>query len=248
MDDWKFRPATDLGLDPAERLKSLHRESGLVSSFLHLGWWWLVRTYMSVWHRLDIIGQHPLPVKPPFILVANHSSHLDALVLASPLNWRIRDRIFPIAAGDVFFETPMLTTFAAFFLNALPIWRKKCGAHTLQRLRQRLIEEPCAYILFPEGTRSRDGSMLEFKPGLGMLVANTAVPVVPCYLEGCFEALGPSHKWPRRRRIRLYVGAPLDFSNVASNREGWTHIAKEAYTHVRRLMPGEDTATVAAGD
>ena len=181
-------------------------------------------------------------------LLGAEAGDLDALVLASPLNWRIRDRIFPIAAGDVFFETPMLTTFAAFFLNALPIWRKKCGAHTLQRLRQRLIEEPCAYILFPEGTRSRDGSMVEFKPGLGMLVANTAVPVVPCYLEGCFEALGPGHKWPRRRRIRLYVGAPLDFSNVASNREGWTHIAKEAYTHVRRLMPGEEAVTAAAGD
>ena len=65
-------------------------------------------------------------------------------------------KIFPIAAGDVFFETPAWAAFAAGIMNALPMWRKKFGPHALQELRQRLVEEPCAYILFPEGARSRD--------------------------------------------------------------------------------------------
>lgn len=238
MQDWQFRPASDLGMPATERMKSLRRESGLISTGMHLAWWGLVRTYMRMWHRLHIEGHQQLPIEPPFILIANHSSHLDALVLASPLHWRIRDRVFPIAAGEVFFETPMLTTFAAFFLNALPLWRKKCGPYTLKRLRERLVSEPCAYILFPEGGRSRDGAMMDFKPGLGMLVAGTTVPVIPCYLEGCFEALGPGQTWPRRRRIHLRVGAPLEFSAVANDRDGWTHIAKETEAHVQRLMPG----------
>jgi 1-acyl-sn-glycerol-3-phosphate acyltransferase len=247
MDDWKFKPATDLGMPPTERHKSLYRESGLISTALHQAWWLTIRGYFNIWHRLSIEGYERIPTKPPFVLVANHTSHLDALVLASPLNWRIRDRIFPIAAGDVFFETPMISTFAALFLNALPIWRKNCGAHALERLRERLVEEPCAYILFPEGARSRDGSMAKFKPGLGMLVAETNVPVIPCHLDGCFEALRPGRKIPSPSKIHLRVGEPLEFSAVTNNREGWIRITHEIQASVERLIPAQTLSASGVG-
>jgi 1-acyl-sn-glycerol-3-phosphate acyltransferase len=235
VEEWKLQPARDLGLPLGQRWKSLQRESGLVSTALHVAWWGLVKGYMAVWHRLAIHGREHIPPAPPFVMVANHESHLDAFVLACPLPWRLRDRIFPIAAGDTFFETPVLTAFAATMLNALPLWRKKHSAHALEQLRQRLVEEPCAYILFPEGTRSRDGTMTRFKAGLGMLVAQTSVPVVPCYLDGCFEALRPGQKFPRWRHIRLRIGAPLVFTNVTNDRAGWLHIAAETETRVKGL-------------
>lgn len=235
MDDWKLEPARDLGLPPGDRLKSLRRESGLVSTGLHLAWWAGVRAYLATWHRLTIEGRERLPKKPPFVLVANHTSHLDAMVLAAPLPWRERDRIFPIAAGDVFFQTPLASAFAAGMLNALPMWRKKCGPHALDELRRRLVDEPCAYILFPEGTRSRDGAMTAFKPGLGMLVAGADVPVVPCRLEGCYDALRPEHRVPRPRRIRLRVGEPLNFASTPNSREGWVQVACETEAAVRAL-------------
>src|SRR5262249_20097289 len=128
--------------------------------------------------------------------------------------------------------------FAAGMLNALPMWRKKCGPHALGQLRQRLLEEPCAYILFPEGTRSRDGQMSAFKPGLGMLVAETNVPVVPCYLDGCYQALTADQRWPRPRRIRLRIDEPLTFAAVANNREGWLHIAAATEERVNALASG----------
>jgi 1-acyl-sn-glycerol-3-phosphate acyltransferase len=238
MQQWDLQPARDLGLPPGERLRSLRRENGLISTGLHLAWWTVVRGYLAVWHRLAICGQQNIPARPPFILVANHTSHLDALALAAPLPWRHCDRIFPIAAGDVFFQTPLVSAFAAGMLNALPMWRKKCGPHTLAELRKRLLEEPCAYILFPEGTRARDGQMSSFKPGLGMLVAETSVPVVPCYLDGCFQALSAEQRWPRPRRIRLHIGAPLTFTAVANNREGWLHVAAAMEERVRALASG----------
>jgi len=218
-----------------DRLRSLQRESGLVSTGFHFAWWSAVRGYLAVWHRLAIDGRHHIPARPPFILVGNHTSHLDAFVLAAPLSWRLRDRIFPIAAGDVFFQTPLTSAFAAGMLNALPMWRKKCGPHALEQLRRRLLEEPCAYILFPEGTRSRDGQLSSFKPGLGMLVAGTNVPVVPCYLDGCHKALAPDQRWPRPRRIQLRIGKPLVFDSVANNREGWLHIAAAMEERVKGL-------------
>lgn len=235
MQEWDLQPARDLGLPPGERLRSLRRENGLISTSLHLAWWSVVRGYLAVWHRLVARGLQNIPKQPPFILVANHTSHLDALVLATPLPWRLRDRIFPIAAGDTFFQTPLVSAFAAGMLNALPMWRKKCGPHALGELRQRLLEEPCAYILFPEGTRSRDGKLSAFKPGLGMLVAETNVPVVPCYLEGCFQAWTSQQRWPRPRPIRLYIGEPLAFPAVANRREGWLHIAAATEERVKAL-------------
>jgi 1-acyl-sn-glycerol-3-phosphate acyltransferase len=202
---------------------------------MHLAWWGMVRGYLALWHRLTIHGRQHLPSEPPFILVANHSSHLDALVLASPLPWRLRDRIFPIAAGDVFFETASMSALAAGFLNALPMWRKKCGPHALEQLRRRLLEEPCGYVLFPEGARSRTGEMAAFKPGVGMLLAGTSVPVVPCHLDGCFDALPAGRCFPVPRHITLRIGKQVTFTAVPNDREGWLQVAREIETRVKEL-------------
>lgn len=235
MDPWELQPARDLGLPIGKRMSSLQRESGLVSTGMHLACWTVIRTYLAFWHRLKVVGTENLPKQPPFILVANHTSHLDALVLSAPLPWRLRDRVFPIAAGDVFFETPIMKAFSAFFLNALPMWRKKVGSHALQELRSRLDVDPCVFVLFPEGTRSRDGTMLPFKKGLGMLTAGTKVPVVPCYLDGCHAALPVGEKWPKRRRISLRIGTPLDYSELANDRAGWEEVTNRTEAAVRDL-------------
>jgi 1-acyl-sn-glycerol-3-phosphate acyltransferase len=218
MQPWNLEPARDHGLSTLDRFRSLNRESGLISTVMHRVWWSSVRVYLRLWHSLRIEGREHLPAKPPFILVANHASHLDVLVLAAALSHEHRDRIFPIAAGEVFFETPMSSSFSALMLNALPMWRKKCGPHHMQQLRERLLNEPCAYILFPEGTRSRDGTMASFKAGLGMLVAETNVPVIPGYLDGCYHAMPPDARLPRRRPIRLSIGPPLTFSETRRDR------------------------------
>ncbi|WP_088253665.1 lysophospholipid acyltransferase family protein [Fimbriiglobus ruber] len=246
MQKWDLQPARDLGMPVGEQLRSLRRENGLVSTGLHMAWWSLVRGYLAVWHRLAVSGQQNLPAQPPFILVANHTSHLDALVLAASLPVSLWDRTFPIAAGDVFFQTTLVSAFAAGALNALPMWRKKCGPRALGQLRQRLLEDPCVYILFPEGTRSRDGQLSAFKPGLGMLVAETNVPVIPCYLEGCHRAFAAGQLWPQPRRIHLRIGEPLTFAAVADNREGWLHIAATMEERVRALASGP-TQTASQG-
>jgi len=235
MDEWKLQPARDLGMSVKDRARSLQREDGLLETGIHVAWWWAVRGWLAAWHRLKIVNAARLPVSPPLVLVANHSSHLDALVLAAALPRRLRHRTFPIAAGDTFFETPAVAAFAALALNALPMWRKNCGPHALQQLRERLIGEPCGYILFPEGTRTRDGRMNRFKSGIGMLVANTDVPVVPCALSGCFEAWPPHGGFPRPKRIAIKIGDPISFANVSNDRAGWETIAHALEEHCRRL-------------
>jgi 1-acyl-sn-glycerol-3-phosphate acyltransferase len=243
VDDWQIDPAHDLGLAGMRRLHSLKRESGLVESVARFGWWGFVRVWMRLLHRLRIRGREHLPAEPSFVLVANHASHLDALVLgcAVPLRWR--DHLFPLAAGDVFFEKWSVASFAATYLNALPVWRRKVGRYAMQDLRARLLSEQCIYILFPEGGRTRDGRMLPFKAGVGMLVAGTDVPVVPCYLQGTFEAGPPSTSLPRPLPIELRVGRTMFFPDVANEYSGWGEIARAAEEKVRHLAEGVHAGT-----
>jgi 1-acyl-sn-glycerol-3-phosphate acyltransferase len=235
MDEWKFEPARDLGLPFADRLKSLRRESGLIGTLFHVLWWFFVRCHLRLYHRLTVEGRENLPLEAPFVLVSNHSSHLDVLALAAPYPAKLRDRLFPIAAGDTFFEKVPIAAFAAYALNALPLWRKHCDPKDLEELRQRLTDEPCAYVLFPEGTRTRSGEMARFKRGIGALVASTLVPVVPCFLKGAFEAFPADARFPRPRRLTLTVGPPLRFPAIANDKEGWTEVAARVEAEVRRL-------------
>lgn len=225
MDAWKLEPARDLGKPLAQRALDPRRETGLVETGAHLAWSAFLRTYFALWHRLRVEGREHLPAEPPFVLAANHASHLDALALADPLPWRLRDRVFPIAAGDVFFKEPAKAGFSAFVVNALPLWRRDCGAHAMEALRARLVEERCVYILFPEGTRTRTGAAGRFKGGLGMLVAGTSVPVVPCHIDGARRALPPGATVPRPVRLTVRIGAPLRFDDAPNERDGWTRVA-----------------------
>jgi 1-acyl-sn-glycerol-3-phosphate acyltransferase len=235
VEPWNYQPAKDLDLAPLQRWASIRRESGLLEQITQGCWWGAVSSYLKIYHRLKASGAEHFPEKPPFVVVANHESHLDALILASALPRRQRRFVLPVAAGDTFFVSPLIAAFAAACLNALPLWRKNAGRHALQQLRERLISEPCAFILFPAGTRSRDGSFLSFKPGLGMMVAGTSAPVVPCFLEGAFETFPPGARWPRPRQITLTVGAPIDFSTVENTRAGWELIASRSERAVRDL-------------
>jgi 1-acyl-sn-glycerol-3-phosphate acyltransferase len=120
-------------------------------------------------------------------------------------------------------------------LNALPMWRKSCGPHAMQQLRERLIGEPAIYVLFPEGTRTRDGQLGRFKPGIGMLVAEADVPVVPCYLEGAFAACPPNGKIPRPLPLRLRIGPALRFPELKNERASWQEIAAKLEASVAAL-------------
>jgi 1-acyl-sn-glycerol-3-phosphate acyltransferase len=243
MDDFDLKPAADLGLRPWERLSSVRRESGPFLTAAHTGWALVSRAYFAVWHRLRVIGREHLPADPPFVMCANHASHLDALALAAPLRVDLRDRVFALAAGDVFFEAAFATAFAAGFINALPVWRKKRTPRALQELREKLVGTPCGYILFPEGARSRDGNYLPFKPGIGMLVAGTQVPIIPCHLAGTFEAMPAGVMLPRPKRITIRVGEPVRFSDVGNDKRGWERVVRVVEERVKQLgeaanMPG----------
>lgn len=235
MPEWILKPTSQYKLPVVQRYQIDQHKIGPLSNVARLMWWSSVRASLKMMHRLEIDGREHLPEDPSYVLVANHTSHLDTLVLGSVLPIRYRNQIFPVAAGDVFFQSPARAAFSATVLNALPLWRKKCGAHAIRKLRDRLLDESRIYILFPEGGRSRDGNLHHFKSGIGMLAAQTHVPVVPCHLTGTYEAFPPNRSLPRPGKIRVRIGKPRIFSSLPNCRQGWDEIAETLEQDVQEL-------------
>ena len=235
MDSWECDSARDRNLDNKARRQSPQREPGLLGALVSLVWWVLVRTYLKLYHRLSVRGKEMRPQDPGFIMVANHASHLDVLCLAASLPLRWNGHVYPIAAGDTFFEKPTAAYFATICLNALPLWRRKASGHSLTELRERLSQGNQVLLIFPEGTRSREGAMGTFKPGIGRIIAGTNTPVLPVHIGGAHRAYPPKARFPKPRAIQVTMGTPISFEDVEDSRDGWRKIGKRLEASVREL-------------
>jgi long-chain acyl-CoA synthetase len=162
---------------------------------------------------LEVRGRELLPAQGPYILAANHQSHLDAGAVLTALGGESR-RLHVVAARDYFFDTPLKGGFFAELMNAIPFDRQGDFAPGLAACRGAL-EAGDPLLIFPEGTRSPDGRLQEFKAGLGILALELGVPVVPTCIEGTHAAMPKGARFPRRRPVRVTFGDPVDPGAVA---------------------------------
>jgi 1-acyl-sn-glycerol-3-phosphate acyltransferase len=233
--EWKLRPARDLGLSIRDRLTSPLRERSLGALAINAVWRRMTRAYLAAMHRLRVTGREHLPDSGPFVLVANHASHLDALTLTSVLRGAPARRVYALAAADTFFTNVATSAFATYAINALPVARLGGGRAGMMAMRERLREDGFVFVIFPEGTRTRTGELGRFKAGVGMLIAGTDIPVVPCWIQGAFDAWPAARKWPKALPVALSIGPPLRFTGVTDDIAGWNHVAAECEAAVRRL-------------
>src|ERR1051326_6579078 len=151
--EWKLRPARDIGLSMRERLASPLRERSLGGLAINAASRGIVRFYLAMVHRLRVTGREHLPKEGPFVMVANHASHLDALTLTSVLRGAPGRRVYALAAAATFFTDVARSAFAAYAINALPVARRGGARAGMRSMRQRLREGGFVYLIFPEGTR-----------------------------------------------------------------------------------------------
>ena len=148
----------------------------------------------------------------PALFVSNHLSHVDAPAIYASLPSRWRRRMAAAAATSVLQEKGRIQTFAAtFFLNAFPFSQTGAVRSSIGWCG-RLLDSGWSIRFFPEGTRSRTGSLWPFKRGAGMLAVEMAVPVVPVHVKGTLEILARHRTLPRRGHVRVRFGEPLRFS------------------------------------
>jgi 1-acyl-sn-glycerol-3-phosphate acyltransferase len=232
---WQYDTAPDLDQPLIERLRRFPREPDITVYTLRAIAALALRGWLKCYHRLEITGREHLPLDRSFVLVANHGSHLDTLCLLSALPLRKLHRAFPAAAQDYFFENVPRLAVAAIVVNALPFGRQKNIRHSLDLSRHLLANQGNILILFPEGTRTTSGQINAFKSGIGMLVAGTDLPVVPCHLNGCFSAW-PKGQWlPAPRKVRLRIGAPRTYATLGTGKEAAEQITADLQEAVNQL-------------
>ena len=119
----------------------------------------------------------------PVVFAANHHSHFDTAVLLGAIPARLRHKLIVAAASDYFFDTTVKATVMSLVLGAIPIERTKVSRRSAQNALE-LLEDGWSVLIYPEGGRSADGWMQEFKGGAAYLSVRTGTPVVPIWLEG----------------------------------------------------------------
>jgi 1-acyl-sn-glycerol-3-phosphate acyltransferase len=148
-------------------------------------------------------------VTGPVVLVANHSSHLDAPLILGSLPRRIADRVAVGAAADYFFDARWRAAVTALAFNAFPVQRYR--SRQLRSLAPLLLARGWSLLLFPEATRSEDGWMSNLRLGPAQLCVTARVPAVPVVLRGTYAAMPRGRNWPLAGRPRVVVryGRPM---------------------------------------
>lgn len=199
------------------------------------------RMVFSTWFRWKVFHPERVPKEGPVILAANHASFLDPPLIGSPL-----PRIVNYLARESLFRMPAVGAYLR-ALHAVPVDRDGGGAG-LKAILDRL-RDGGAILLFPEGTRTHDGSLLPAKSGIGLTVIKSAAPVVPVRVFGTFEAYGRTHRWPRPRRVTVKYGRALDFAALRLEaqscskprlKEIYQEVADQLMREIGKLEPVRD--------
>jgi 1-acyl-sn-glycerol-3-phosphate acyltransferase len=185
---------------------------------------------MRAWFGLRVRGAEHVPASGPALIVSNHQSILDPPVIGGAA----RRQIYFLAKAELF-KIPMFGSLIR-ALHARPVRREGSDPGALRTAAQ-LLGEGKALLVFPEGTRSLNGSLGEGKPGVGMLAVTSGAPVVPAYVSGTLEALPKGSAWPRRSQVSVSFGPALHFKprNGAGRKERYREAALEMMRGIAEL-------------
>ena len=197
---------------------------------------------------LTVIGREKFKnVKGPCIVVANHTSHMDGLVLNAALPQRIRWNCYSGAAADRWFvkgrkELVMQPWYQSLAMGSFPIQRGG-GSKALDYPRW-LLDRGCNLIIFPEGTRSTSRSMAKFRHGVSILALEKKVPVVPVFLTGLAAIRPKGQREATPGPAGAYVLDPIHFPEGTSVPDATRRIY-DAMNEVHRRVAQFGDAAVA---
>jgi 1-acyl-sn-glycerol-3-phosphate acyltransferase len=192
--------------------------------------WPLVTVYLRFRRR----GVERVPRRGPCILVANHSSYLDAICLGSASPRKVRFLI-----SDEIYRMWRLRWFY-YMMDAIPLRTGGSDAAALRRAMD-VLRSGGVVGIFPEGQRMRDGRLGEGKMGVAFLAARSGAPVVPTAILGAHAAMPVGAAFPRPRPVRVVFGSPLAFSagGAARRKEALAGFANLVMESIAALAEGQ---------
>ncbi len=192
-----------------------------------------VTTYLT--GGVVVRGAEHIPDSGPVILAPNHRAHVDP-----PLLSLISPRPLCFMAKDELFRVPVFGTFIR-AMGAFPVKRGTADRTALKRAID-LLKSRRVVVIFPEGTRSEDGTLKTAEKGFALIAKQTGAPIVPVAIEGTERLLPKGSTRLRRARVQITVGPALTAQNILSKQtdreqDALTAIGAATMTAIAALLP-----------
>jgi len=202
---------------------------------------WTVKSHVRKFCRpFTVEGEEKLAdVKSPVLIIANHTSHFDTVIVLSLLPNHIYDRTAVVAAADRMYRERIKGAWHSLRYNAFPITRG--GGREALAYSQWLLHNGWSLLIFPEGKRSRTGELLPFHGGPAILATQQNVPVLPIYIQGANQILPPGTNRSQAAPVVARVGDLVTFAEGTSIGD-----AKHAMEQAIHTLAG--TTTVVSHD
>ncbi len=218
-----------LAQEPAEDLKkSLKLDSGTLCSIGQYLFLVMLRIILMLYGRLSMHGRENLPGKGPFIIAPNHLSIADVPAVMCKVPWKLVSKTFFLGTTDFFGGT--FSSKLAGLIHVIPVDMDTRLASAMQ-LSAHVLRQGRILCVFPEGGRSRDGKIKEFKKGIGIIAKELNIPIVPVAIRGTYEMLPAGRRFPRPAKIDVFFGKP-----VHSAGKDYDEIVNTLYQKITELL------------
>lgn len=174
----------------------------------------LVRPIVFLLLGLNVKHRERLPKKGPAIIIANHNSHLDTLILMSLFPTDMLQKIRPVAAADYFLKNRLISWFSQNIVGIIPVKRQRSAQHedALQNVYEALAENNIV-IFYPEGTRGEPEHLNKFRSGIARLaIRYPNLNIYPVYIYGTGKALPKGEALLVPFVVDIEVDEPVHFS------------------------------------
>jgi len=178
-------------------------------------------------------------LRTPCLIIANHVSHFDTVIVLSLLPQALYNRTAVVAAADRMYRGRIKGAWLSLRYNSFPITRG--GGRAALQYCHDLLAKRWSLLIFPEGKRSRTGELLPFHGGPALLALGHEVPVLPVYIYGAADILPPGTQRSRPAAVTVRVGQPLVFRPETTIAEA-KHAMEQA---MRSLAQGSEASRAA---
>ncbi|MFT5180898.1 MAG: long-chain acyl-CoA synthetase, partial [Alphaproteobacteria bacterium] len=201
--------------DPFSYIAPIGPVMTLIGAIIYGLTWCLMRALFG----LSVRGAEHIPTTGPAVIVANHASNLDALVIAAALPAKRARHIFWGGAASILFQS----RFSRLFCRAVRVFPidERTPKTTLD-IGGAILARGDALVWFPEAWRTPTGELQAFRTGIGTLLTLHPVPVVAARIDGTFTALPRTRRWPQLRPLAVTFAPPLDVAILVNEGAGAT--------------------------
>ena len=245
--------ATERNGDPSEKQATSNEERTEEHNYPHWPWSWPVQAARVVFLELVMRPVVWLLAAPrvvcdgaelpdaPALLIANHVTAYDGALILYALPAKLRRRVAVAMSGEMladmryarnqpnaianFFGPAAYWLLTALF-NVFPLPRARGFRRSFAHAGE-AMDRGYSVLIFPEGTRSRDGRLHGFRPGIGLLAAESRVPIVPMALVGLGELRASGARWFRSGKIELRIGRAIAAATEETDLAGLTTTLEE---------------------